>query len=217
MSKPREQLFEQSLPRKPQFVQKYLSCIKYLIFYCLIINCVHDTYTPQPGLLTTQNPTSIHNIFIFLCFRLWQAGRNNPPTPYLLTLQFFIFGITTTSMQSLKILHHFLTTVSLNIWKCYSWFQKGIEWDVFKASSSSLLKVRSKLALMNVWWSMVVSDMLRQIKEHETRKEPHDKPQSCCSWKAVMPDIFWVVELVSGKHCIWTDELQFILYISKDK
>jgi len=163
-----------------------------------------------------------HLYIIYLFFYVLdydKQAETKPPTLYLLTLPFFIFGITTTSMQSLKILHHFLvdTTVSLNIWKCYSWFQKGIEWDVFKASSSSLLKVRSKLALMNVWWSMVVSDMLRQIKEHETRKEPHDKPQSCCSWKAVMPDIFWVVELVSGKHCIWTDELQFILYISKDK
>ena len=122
-------------------------------------------------------------------------------------------------MQSLKILHHFLvdTTVSLKRWKCYSWFQKAIDWDAFKASSSSLLKVRRKLALMNVWWSTVVSDnMLRQIKEHKTRKEPHDNPQSCCSWKAVTPDIFWVVELISGKHCIWTNELQFTLYISED-
>jgi len=173
------------------------------------------TYTPQPGLLTTQNPTSIHNIFFYALYYDKQA-ETKPPTLYLLTLQFFIFGITTTTMQSLKILHHFLvhTTVSLNRWKCYSWFQKGIDWDAFKASSSSLLKVRSKL--MNVWWSKVVSDnMLRQIKEHETRKEPQDKPQSFCSWKAVTPD-FWAVELVSGKHCIRTDDLQFTLYISKD-
>ena len=178
------------------------------------------TYTPQPGLLTTQNPTSIHNTFIFLCFILWQAGRNKSLLLFIFQhCSFFIFGITTTSMQSLKILHHFLvTTVSLSRWKHYSWFQKGIDWDVLKTSSSSLLKVRRKFALMNVWWRTVLSvNMLRKIKEHETRKtEPHNKPQSCSSWKAVTPDIFWVVELVSGKHCIWTDELHFTLYISKD-
>jgi len=179
------------------------------------------TYTPQPGLLTTQNPTSIHNLFIFLCFILWQAGRNKSLLLFIFyRYSFFSFGITTTSMQPLKILHHFLvvTTFSLNRWKCYSWFQKGIDWDAFKTSSSSLLKVRSKLALVNVWWSTVMSEnMLRHVKEHETRRtEPCDKPQSCCSWKAVTPDIFWVVELVSGKHCIQTDELQFTLYISKD-
>ena len=147
---------------------------------------------------------------------LTSRKKQKPPTLYVLTLQFFIFGITTTSMQSLKILHHFLvdTTVSLNRWKCYSWFQKGIGWDAFKASSSSILKVRNKLALMNVWWRTVMSEnMLRQIKEHETRRT---EPQSCWSWKAVMPDIFWVVELVNGKHCIWKDELEFTLYISKD-
>lgn len=153
-------------------------------------------------------------------FYIMASRQKQKPPTLSFNIKFYIFGITTTSMQSLKILHHFLlvTTASLNRWKRYSWFQEGKDWDAFKASSSSLVKVRSKLALMNDWWRTVLSDnILRQINEHETRRtEPHDKLQSCCSRKAVTPDIFWVAELVSGKHCIWTDELQFTLYISKD-
>jgi len=69
-----------------------------------------------------DQPTYIKIYLFFMLYIVINRQKQKPPTLYLLTLQFFIFGITTTSVQSLKIFHHFLvvTTVSLNRWKRYS-------------------------------------------------------------------------------------------------